>query len=69
MKFYDEKGIEINVDQFESGSLVVARVTKPMTNEEFINFCKHQSPISRTFGKHGINLIFCPNWVEFKEWK
>ena len=68
MIFYDAKGNEVDVKQFERDSIVIARVTKPMEKEEWKNFCQCNDPLSSMFGRKGITLIFCPDWVEFKEW-
>lgn len=69
MKFYTEDGVEADIKQFEAGSLVVMRVTKPMTKKEWSEFIKRQRFTSKFFRDQGIKVLICPDWVEFKEWR
>jgi len=68
MKFYDSNGTEVDLQQFERDSIVIARATKEMTKDEWKQFCSCNGELTTIFGKKGIRLIFCPDWVEFKEW-
>ena len=68
MKFFDEKGVEVSLETFEAGSVVIARVTKPMTKEEFQSFCKGNQFIDEMFADRNLHLVFCPDYVEFKAW-
>ena len=49
MIFFDKDGKEIDIKQFKKGSVVVARVTKPMEEGGFRNFCKINEWICRDF--------------------
>ena len=69
MKFYDTKGLEVDLKQFEPGSLVVMRVTKEMDKDEWQEFVKNSQHISGIFEDHGLQVVLCPDWIEFKEWK
>lgn len=69
MKFYDKNGTEVDLKQFEPDSLVIARVTKEMDSKEWQEFVKINEHISESFSDQGIKLIYCPDWIEFKEWK
>lgn len=69
MKFYDDLGNEADISSFEDGSLVVARVTKKIDHEEMVKLIRANEMISKEFSKRGIALIWCPEWLEFKEWK
>lgn len=69
MKFHDETGAEIDVKQFEKGSIVICRVMAPHSPEKFGEFCKAHDWISEDFANRWIKLIFCPDWVEFKDWR
>lgn len=69
MKFYSKEGNEIELNTFEPNTLVIARVTNPMAREEFKDFCQCNVWLADKFKKHGVTLVFCPDWVEFKDWK
>ena len=69
MKLFNEKGEEINAQEFKNGSIVVARVIKPMTKEEWKAFCRNNDYTATQFKLRGITLFFCPDWVEFKGWQ
>lgn len=66
---YDKNGIEIDIKQFEKDSLIVARVTRRMDQTEFLNFVKDNQETADMFSEYGMALLFCPDWVEFKEFK
>lgn len=69
MKFYSSDNKEVELQDFERGSIVIARVTKPMTEQEWDTFCSGNGSLCKEFQKQGLHLVFCPDWVEFKEWK
>lgn len=68
MNFYDQEGIEVDVKQFDPGSLVVMRVTMKHDKEEWQRFMKNNQNIAKVFQDHGIKVVFCPDWIEFKQW-
>lgn len=70
MKLYSLDGIEVGLQELSDDSVVVMRVTKKMSNEEFVDFVKNANPIIRDhFEDRGIRILVCPDWIEFKEWK
>lgn len=69
MKFFNLDGTPVDMQEFEGHSLVVMRVTKPMTDDEFKEFCRTNTNIGRLFGDYRMKLLICPDWIEFKEWK
>ncbi len=69
MKFYSKEGAEIQLNSFEPNTLVIARVTRSMESKEFKEFCQSNEWLAVEFKKHGVTLVFCPDWVEFKDWK
>lgn len=69
LELYDMTGARMNLKQFRSGDVVVARVNKKMNEKEFREFFKAQSHIFRIFDARNITLIFCPEWVDFKKEK
>lgn len=69
MKLYDDEGVEIDIKELQGDSIVIARVTKEMNSKEWNEFIYRNEHLSREFSYQGIKLLFCPDWVEFKEWK
>lgn len=69
MSFYDKKGVEIDIQGMQGDSVVVARVLRPMNFEDFSKFCKNNASVASSFAARGMRLVFCPPWVEIKEWR
>jgi len=69
MKFVDLNNIQVDLKQFEPDSLVIIRVTKKMSESEWEDFVKNSAYIGEKFASHGIEVVLCPDWIDFKEWK
>ncbi len=69
MKPYNLDGTEINIQEFGGDSVVVIRVTKEMNEEEWANFRKNTEEVAEIFYDKGMQVVLCPDWAEFKEWK
>lgn len=69
LKFYDKNGVEVDIRQFDKDTVVVCRILKEMTREEFSKFCVANVHGMQPFEDRGISVLFAPNWMEFTEFR
>lgn len=69
IELYDDTGKKTSLKAFKTGDVVVARLGQKMSEREFREFIKRQGEVLRIFQSRGITLIFCPEWMEFREWR